>query len=147
VRNLRRAQKGNPYLFNFLFDPLDDGSWPDQTASDGIFSIEGQPGNKIAKLDQITVRMGAMDLIKTVVVAYTTLYIGHAPPPVKDDFLGTWTGQGVYYRNSDTGQWVKMALPATQIAAGDIDGDGTDDLLGIWPSQGGVWVKYSSDGT
>jgi len=40
-----------------------------------------------------------------------------------------------------------MATPATQITAGDIDGDGTDDLLGIWPAQGGVWVKYSSSGS
>jgi hypothetical protein len=40
-----------------------------------------------------------------------------------------------------------MATPATQIAAGDLDGDGMDDLLGIWPGQGGVWVKYSSDET
>jgi len=62
----------------------------------------------------------------------------------KDDLLGTWTGQGVYYRNSDTGSWVNMATPATQITAGDIDNDGIDDLVGIWPGQGGVWVKYSS---
>lgn len=40
-----------------------------------------------------------------------------------------------------------MASPATMTAAGDLDGDGTDDLIGIWPAQGGVWVKYSSDGT
>jgi len=65
----------------------------------------------------------------------------------QSDLLGTWAGQGIYYRNSDTGAWVKMATSATQITAGDIDGDGTDDLLGIWPSQGGVWVKYSSDGS
>ena len=32
------------------------------------------------------------------------------------------------------------------IASGDLDGDGTDDLIGIWPSQGGVWVKYSTTG-
>jgi len=60
------------------------------------------------------------------------------------DLLGTWDGSGVWCRNSVTGSWVKMASPATQITAGDIDGDGTDDLLGIWPGQGGVWVKYSS---
>lgn len=62
----------------------------------------------------------------------------------KDDLLGTWTSQGVYYRNSDTGAWEKMATPATQITAGDLDEDGIDDLIGIWPTQGGVWVKYSS---
>jgi len=64
---------------------------------------------------------------------------------MKDDFLGTWTGQGTYYRNSETGAWNKMASPASQIAAGDIDNDGQDDLLGIWAGQGGVWVKYSND--
>ena len=46
-----------------------------------------------------------------------------------------------------TGQWVLMAAPATMITAGDLDGDAKDDLIGIWPSQGGVWVKYSQSGT
>ena len=64
----------------------------------------------------------------------------------KDDLVGTWDGQGVYYRNSDTGAWVQMASPATMITTGDIDHDGTDDLIGIWPSQGGVWVKYYATG-
>ena len=67
-------------------------------------------------------------------------------PSRKDDLLGTWDGQGVYYLNSDTGAWVPMASPATMITAGDLDGDGTDDLIGIWPSQGGVWVRYSTAG-
>ena len=64
----------------------------------------------------------------------------------KDDLLGTWAGQGVYSRNSDTGGWVPLATPASKITAGDLDGDGIDDLIGIWPSQGGVWVKYSQSG-
>jgi len=64
----------------------------------------------------------------------------------KDDLVGTWDGQGVYCRNSDTGEWVAMASPATMITTGDIDADGTDDLIGIWPSQGGVWIKYYATG-
>lgn len=64
----------------------------------------------------------------------------------KDDLVGTWDSQGVYYRNSDTGGWVKTASPATMIASGDLDGDAIDDLLGLWPSQGGIWVKYSETG-
>jgi hypothetical protein len=36
-----------------------------------------------------------------------------------------------------------MSTPATKTEAGDLDGDGIDDLIGIWPTQGGVWVKYS----
>jgi hypothetical protein len=66
---------------------------------------------------------------------------------VRVDFLGTWDGQGVYYRNSETDAWVKLATPADQVTAGDLDGDGKDDLIGIWPSQGGVWVKYSKTGS
>jgi protocatechuate 3,4-dioxygenase beta subunit len=65
---------------------------------------------------------------------------------LKEDFVGTWDGQGVYYRNSDTGAWVRLASPATMIATGDIDGDGIDDLLGLWPTQGGIWVRYSQSG-
>jgi hypothetical protein len=70
-----------------------------------------------------------------------------AQQPRKDDFVGTWDGQGVYYRNSDTGAWAKMASPATKIAVGDLDGDGIDDLIGLWPGQGGIWVRYSQSGT
>ena len=59
------------------------------------------------------------------------------------DFLGTWDGQGVYFRNSMNGLWVKIATPADQVTCGDLDADGKADLIGIWPTQGGVWVKYS----
>ena len=65
----------------------------------------------------------------------------------KDDYVGTWSN-GVYYRNSDTGAWVRLeSSPASQIAVGDLDGDSFDDLIGTWPGQPGVWVKYSHDGT
>jgi Leucine-rich repeat (LRR) protein len=67
-------------------------------------------------------------------------------PAGKEDFVGTWDGQGVYYRNSDTGGWVRLASPATMITAGDLDGDSVDDLIGLWPSQGGIWVRYAESG-
>jgi hypothetical protein len=43
--------------------------------------------------------------------------------------------------------WIKLASPATLITTGDLDGDNIDDLIGIWPTQGGVWAKYSKTGT
>ena len=70
-----------------------------------------------------------------------------APPQIqKDDFLGTWDGQGVYFRNSESGNWVKLSTPAEMIAAGYLDDDDKADLIGIWPGQGGVWVRYSKTG-
>jgi hypothetical protein len=40
-----------------------------------------------------------------------------------------------------------MASQADRVTCGDLDADGKDDLIGIWPTQGGVWVKYSKSGT
>jgi hypothetical protein len=65
----------------------------------------------------------------------------------KDDLVGSWDGQGVFIRDSETGRWLQAARDADCVAAGDLDGDGTDDLIGVWGDQGGVWVKYSSSGT
>ena len=65
----------------------------------------------------------------------------------KKDCVGTWDGQGVYFKNFVTGTWTLLASPADLIACGDLYGDGKDDLIGIWPSQGGVWVKNSSNGS
>lgn len=49
--------------------------------------------------------------------------------------------------NQLSGAWVKLATPATLVTAGDLDGDGRGDVIGIWPGQGGVWVKYSQSGS
>jgi hypothetical protein len=37
-----------------------------------------------------------------------------------------------------------ITTPAEQLAAGDLDGDGRDDLIGIWPN--GVWVCDGATG-
>jgi len=55
----------------------------------------------------------------------------------KAELLGSWAGQGVFWRNNTTGAWTQLATPATKVVAGDLDGDGIADLIGIWPSQGG----------
>ncbi len=77
----------------------------------------------------------------------------HAPSAVekilssgKKDLVGTWDGQGVYARSSETGAWTALASPADLIVCGDLGGDGQDDLIGIWGGQNGVWVRNSADG-
>jgi hypothetical protein len=63
----------------------------------------------------------------------------------KHDLLGSWSS-GVSSLNSDTGAWnLITSSVATQIAAGDMDGDGKADLVGAFP-ESGLWVKYSSTG-
>jgi hypothetical protein len=69
---------------------------------------------------------------------------GWEAPVEKVDILGTWSSSGVWYRDSTTSSWVHMTTPAIKIAAGDIDGDDIDDLMGVWSS--GLWVQFSSTG-
>ena len=51
---------------------------------------------------------------------------------------------GIYYRDSEDGSWAKLANTADQIASGDLDGDGLDDVIAYWENNGGIWVYYSS---
>jgi hypothetical protein len=61
------------------------------------------------------------------------------------DILGTWS-TGVWIRNSETGAWVDVAIPALLVDAAELDADGiADDIIGVWNS--GLWVKYSATGT
>jgi hypothetical protein len=59
------------------------------------------------------------------------------------DIIGSYSS-GTWYRNSNTGAWIKLTTPALQLASGDIDGDGRDDLIGTWSS--GVYVRYGATG-
>ncbi|MCK4824597.1 hypothetical protein KA005_53085, partial [bacterium] len=84
----RSIQNSPAYL---RYAPNDDGNPPDETAGDGIFSAECEPGEMINELDQMTVRVGAMDASKTVVVADTILSIGSdsiTPSPTLVGFSG-----------------------------------------------------------
>ncbi len=48
-------------------------------------------------------------------------------------------------RDSETEKWSNpLRDDAVQVAAGDIDADGMDDLVGWWPGLG-LWVRYSGD--
>jgi hypothetical protein len=78
-------------------------------------------------------------------LSYYRSTMGVATPEIrKDDLLGTWDGQGVYFRNSETGAWIGLTSPADVVACGDLYGDGVDDLIGLWSGQ--AWVKNSANG-
>ena len=63
----------------------------------------------------------------------------------KEDLIGSWS-TGVSSINSDTGAWnLVTSAPASQVAAGDMDGDHIAEVVGIFPATG-IWVKYSSTG-
>jgi hypothetical protein len=59
------------------------------------------------------------------------------------DIVGSYS-TGTWYRDSATGAWKKITIPASQLTSGDIDNDGRDDLIGIWSD--GVWVRYGATG-
>lgn len=65
----------------------------------------------------------------------------------KDDFIwsdNTQENRGVWVRYSE-GDTVQLhAEPAEMIAAGDINADGNDDLVGRWVKYG-IWVRYGGN--
>ncbi len=87
---------------------------------------------------------GAWTLLSSSALDITT---GEMNGDARMDFIGTWSGQGVFYRNSQTGAWTQLSTPSAQVAAGDLDDDGRADLIGVWPGQNGVWVRYSRTGS
>jgi hypothetical protein len=59
------------------------------------------------------------------------------------DIVGSYS-TGTWYRDSATGGWKKITIPASQLTSGDIDNDGRDDLIGVWSD--GLWVRYGATG-
>ncbi len=66
------------------------------------------------------------------------------------DLLSSWAPDGLYQRNSVTGEWTKITSHASRVASSsDVTGDGLGDLVGIWStfSNGGkLWMKGSEAG-
>jgi hypothetical protein len=61
----------------------------------------------------------------------------------------------VWVKYSQSGAWAKLSTTAVDIATGDMNGDGRDDLLATWDGQGvyyrnslgGAWVKMATPAT
>jgi len=74
----------------------------------------------------------------------------------KDDLIGIWPSQsGIWVKYSQTGNWANLAGTAIDIASGDMNGDGREDLVATWDGQGvyyrnsvsGAWVKLATPAT
>lgn len=57
----------------------------------------------------------------------------------RDQILVTWP-DGSWYFDTATKTWHRISDVSDVVEAGDIDGDGISDLLGVWSD--GVWAKY-----
>jgi PKD repeat protein len=60
------------------------------------------------------------------------------------DLLGSWD-IGLWWRDSATASWYKLsAMSPTFLAAGDFNGNGQSDLVGLFPSLGEIWIRYDN---
>ena len=60
------------------------------------------------------------------------------------DIIGSYIGS-TWYWDSEIDEWYDITTWAEQVAAGDMDGDGLDDLVGVWSSN--IKIMYSKSGT
>ena len=82
----------------FYFNARDNGNSPDAVEGDGIFSTRGEPGDRINELDEVTLRVGAMDMTSTVVVMDAVLQIGGGSGgTVTEDFTAVYDRLLDYY--------------------------------------------------
>jgi hypothetical protein len=64
----------------------------------------------------------------------------------KADILGSWTF-GTWWKNTASSTWEKLSnMSPSYLASGDFDGDGADDMVGLYPSLNSLWI-YSRNGS
>ncbi len=59
------------------------------------------------------------------------------------DIITSFT-QGTFYLDMSVPAAAQITSTAEKLTLGDIDGDGRDDLVGVWST--GVWVRYGASG-
>lgn len=114
-------------------------SW---TFGDGSSSSQQNPSHSYTAAGDKTVSLTITDDVGATDSYTETIHLT-LEGSVKEDFVGSFSGMGVWSRNSDTGLWSKLTPEvASQVFMGDLDGDGKDDLVGVWDF--GIFVRYSN---
>jgi hypothetical protein len=64
----------------------------------------------------------------------------------KYDFIGSWSDIGLWCRDSEIQTWSQLSKKIPEkLVAGDLDTDGKDDFLAIFPTE--IWIRYSGNGS
>lgn len=69
--------------------------------------------------------------------------LGDQPDQGGENFVGNFAGAGVWMRDSGSGNWSLITRePASQLVSGDIDGNGVEELIGVWSF--GIYIRYAN---
>lgn len=116
------------------------------------FAIAPSPGYAIADVRVNNVSVGPVtSYVISNVKANQTIAASFkgapAPQPttIADAFVGSWSSMGVRLYDFNTKAWTLVNERAALLAPADLDGDGVDDVLGLWWADEGI--KYRSSRT